>query len=186
MPWNKNPNTAPYYKSMKYASSCFPCSLHVVLKNLKSNTQIDDSIEDLLNNLQIKDGVSGLDAQAPDENAVHRLVAQPPLNGAGCSIITPTMLRNIDAESFQQQAQSMFNDYKGMVIGIGHATVIYKTATSYVHIQTSRKITNTYIETDDQINISVVPGDVNKYAVRIQGHTNKHFGGTGNFIMLLR
>ena len=185
MPWAQQNNFR--YKTMAYQQSCFPCSLHMVLRNLGRYRETNE-IEDNWNQLQTGDNRPNLNEAAPNEDDIHRNVAQTPLQGAGSRIITPAMLGpDLDQQAFNQEAQNFFNDFAGMIIGVGHATVVYKKADNrYVYVRPAPDIDNTQIEEDNQVQLDVIQGVDGSFALRIRGVNNVNFEVVGNFIMLLR
>ncbi|EPX64111.1 hypothetical protein D187_005244 [Cystobacter fuscus DSM 2262] len=72
-----------------------------------------------------------------------------------------------------------------MLIGVGHATVVYRTQNGFVHVNPSTDVNSIRVEFAQQINVQVVQGD-NDYALRVTGVGNPNFVIAGNFIALLR
>lgn len=128
------------YKEMKYNNSCFPCSLHVILSNLKYvgyRGKDETVIEDLWNEFH-KD----LNKTAPNEIEVHQYLSNTPyLFGRGV-LYTPTSFQNkAVAQNICERIRKDFLQSRksaGLIAGIGHAEVFYKNGTKgYIHFNPS-------------------------------------------------
>ncbi|NEO80991.1 hypothetical protein [Moorena sp. SIO4G3] len=139
------------------------------------------------NELQTKNGKPDLNKAAPNEDDIHRNLSQTNLKGSGCRIITPTMLgTNLNEEAFNKEAQSFFKDFRGLIIGVEHATVVYRATSSYVYVRPAPDLQNTQTEIDNQVQLEVIQGDDGSYALKVFGESNQDLSVVGNFIMLLR
>jgi hypothetical protein len=186
MSWYSTSNVR--YKTMKYNQSCFPCSLHIILKNLGKVAE-SDAIEDLWDRLQVLNGKSGLNAAAPTEDDVHRNIAQTPqLKGVGCRIISPSMLGpSLSLQILSTESASFLDQYTGMVIGIAHATVVYKLPSNrFLWVKVSPELDSTDVAEASGVRMDALSDDDGNKVVRVEGTDNEDFRIAGNFIMLLR
>lgn len=143
--WFKNENGF-YVKEMKYQNSCFPCSLHVLLANL-GREGLDERIEDLWNEFS----GNTLNTSAPNETQVATYFKDTQL-GDGVKLITPSMFSDKDVtKNFLDESidrmMNFENSPAGLVIGVEHATVIFKDARGkYYYYFTSQKIEGYFVE----------------------------------------
>ena len=105
--------------------------------------------------------------------------------GAGCRIITPSMLGDyVNRQALEQETQHYLADYSAMIIGVGHATVIYRTTTGFVHVIPSRTST-VHVEHYANLDLDVVEHQ-GQHAVRVINRANGQPIIAGTFVMLLR
>ncbi|MGX5028825.1 hypothetical protein ACWKYF_18080 [Enterobacter asburiae] len=173
------------YKNMVFQNSCFPNCLQMVLANFGSYSR-NDILENQWDTLQVAHHLPGLAAQAPNEDDVNRNLARTDLKGAGCRIITPSMLGDyVNRQALEQEAQHYLADYSAMIIGVGHATVIYRTSTGFVHVIPSPDINQVHVEHYANLDIDVVEHQ-GQHAVRVINRANGQPIIAGTFVMLLR
>jgi hypothetical protein len=158
----------------------------MVLRNLGRYGETNE-IENNWNQLQINNNRPNLNEAAPNEDDIHRNIAGTQLETSG-KIITPIFLGlDLDVPAFTQEAQNYFHKFTGMIIGVGHATVVYKKVDdSYVYVRPAPNFDDTRIQEDDQVQLEVIQGVDGSYALRVRGAHNEDFEVVGNFIMLLR
>lgn len=183
-----------HYKTMKYQQSCFPCCLHVLLANLNLVPR-DDSIEDLWERIlssetqenRTTDRDYRLNRNAPNEREVHICISrQNYLSGLSIRLITPTMLEKKFREEELNEVCQKFSRSRGMVIGIGHAHVVYRLGSDYVLLKPSPESDSTSVVFDNKIEATMIQStDKEGYALSLQGKKNQDFSIAGNFILIL-
>lgn len=117
------------YKLMKYQNSCFPCSLHTILANLGYSADGND-IEDAWNQMH----PGGLDQSAPQLMQVHQYLSDT--QEMGCchhaKLFTQQHFATLnDAATIAADVAARFINVSGpagMIAGIGHAEVFFRTA----------------------------------------------------------
>jgi len=185
--WWIDKNTGFHCKTMAYNQSCFPCSLHLVLRNLGQPIAEDDSLEQAWNQMQLNAGKKDLNAAAPDETDVHRNFGATKMLGSGI-IITPAFLAldNASDKEILDKVDSHFSSpMAGMVIGLSHAGIIFKMAKDlFVFVHVSPEKGNVDVESDSEIKFTVQQDDKSKYIV-VKGVNNAHFSVGGNFCAMI-
>lgn len=126
-----------YYKEMKYMQSCFPCSVHTNLANLGYLQPVGNEIEDLWNKFH-----GDLNKTAPNEEQIHSYLSRTPELGRKGVVYTPMHFKSReDADAVRAKIQEVFLNARGpsgLVAGIGHAEVFYKTKFGrYIHFKPS-------------------------------------------------
>ncbi len=114
------------YKTMKYQNSCFPCSVTTVLANLGYIPASGSPIEDEWDKFH-----GGLDKSAPNALQIHEYLSKTFELGKKGVVYTPLDFTTADdAEIVRQRIMADFLMAKGpvgLVAGVGHAEVFYKT-----------------------------------------------------------
>ena len=128
MPWSNQYGFN--YKNMVFQNSCFPNCLQMVLANFGTYSR-NDILENQWDALQVAHHLPGLAAQAPNEDDVNR-------------------------QALEQETQHYLADYSAMIIGVGHATVIYRTTTGFVHVIPSPDINQVHVEHYANLDLDVV------------------------------
>lgn len=179
--------TGFHCKTMSYNQSCFPCSLHLVLRNLGRTIAEDDSLEQAWNQMQLKAGKKDLDNAAPDELDVHRNFGATKMLGSGI-IISPAFLAldNASDKEILAKVDSYFSSpMAGMVIGLSHANIVFKAKDDlYVFVHVSPDESSVYVESDDKITFTVVQ-DAQSKGILVKGASNKNFVVAGNFCAII-
>lgn len=157
MPWSNQYGFN--YKNMVFQNSCFPNCLQMVLANFGTYSR-NDILENQWDALQVAHHLPGLAAQAPNEDDVNR-------------------------QALEQETQHYLADYSAMIIGVGHATVIYRTTTGFVHVIPSPDINQVHVEHYANLDLDVVEHQ-GQHAVRVINRANGQPIIAGTFVMLLR
>ncbi len=195
-------------KTMAFHFSCFPCCMQIILTNMGLYREVD-IIENNWNRMQIDRKNIGLAVEAPNEKDVTRncLTDHTLARGLG-ALHLPSSFDSVQGSLLAHS--NIFNNfftnpsYKGMIIGIAHATLIYKLSDDlYCYFCPSPN--QSCLEEDviflnkRDMKSSVVGGD-GQYAIKLsgpgntylrQGRTNKFSIGpadlvqAGNFIAIL-
>lgn len=132
-------------KSQKYKYSCFPCSLHMALVNLKYNIKMDDSVEDYFGIYYTTHYNIDLKKEGPSD------VLQ--INKAMCNYCNTNCLslnyQFLYAKLENSQQIKSINDIEKCVIiaatfdTSGHATLFIKNKEKFTYIWTSTDIKET-------------------------------------------
>jgi len=184
--WWNDLTTGFHCKTMAYSQSCFPCSLHLVLRNLGQNIAQDDSLEQAWNQMQLDANKGDLNTAAPDELDVHRNFGATPMPNSGI-IISPAFLAgNATDQEIVNKVNSYFSSPKaGMVIGVAHANIVFKMGSNkYVFVHVSPDRGSVYVESDSNITVSVVRSNQSR-AIRVNGGSNTGFVVAGNFCAII-
>jgi len=186
--WWIDTATGFHCKTMAYSKSCFPCSLHLVLRNLGQPIAEDDSLEQAWNQMQLDAGKKELNAAAPDEIDVHRNFGATRMLGSGI-IITPAFLAldNASDKEILDKVDSYFSSPKaGMVIGLSHAGIVFKMRNDlYVFVHVSPDKEYVEVQSDSKIKFTVVKDDKSKY-ILVNGVNNDQFKVAGNFCAIIK
>lgn len=185
--WWIDKATGFHCKTMAYNQSCFPCSLHLVLRNLGRTIAEDDSLEQAWNQMQIKAGQKDLNTAAPDELDVHRNFGATKMLGSGI-IISPAFLAldNASDKEILDKVESYFSSkMAGMVIGLSHAGIVFKMGSDkYVFVHVSPDEQYVEVQFDSKIVFSVGKDDTSKY-ILVNGANNDQFKVAGNFCAII-
>lgn len=181
------------YKTMAYSQSCFPCSLHVILRNMfPGSVPEDDSIERLWNTLQHQQHNQTLNQAPPNENDVHRNLPRTPqfINRINrMKFISPTSFQlNFTAQTFQHHLNVFLSDqYRAALIGDAHATVLFKVQNNiFIHFNPSPTQAGCHIARSATLDLQPVPDQhPNQFiGARFTGD-NPDFVHGGTFILLV-
>ncbi|WP_370975382.1 hypothetical protein [Enterobacter roggenkampii] len=91
----------------------------------------------------------------------------------------------VNRQALEQETQHYLADYSAMIIGVGHATVIYRTTTGFVHVIPSPDINQVHVEHYANLDLDVVEHQ-GQHAVRVINRANGQPIIAGTFVMLLR
>lgn len=181
------------YKTMRYEQSCFPCSLHVILRNMfPGGVPEDDGIERLWNTLQQDRGKPTLDQAPPNEDDVHRNLQRTPqfINRISrMKFISPTSFQmNFTTETFEHHLNVFLSDpYRAALIGDAHATVLFKVQNNiFIHFNPAPTRAGCRIARSATLDLRPVPdGQPNRFiGARFTGD-NPDFVHGGSFILLV-
>lgn len=181
------------YKEMKYENSCFPCSLHTILANLKYvgyKGKEETIIEDLWDTFH-----GDLNKSAPNEEQVHMYLSNTPFLCGRASLYTPTSFLNKEAaQAICEKIKNMFIKSRkpvGMIAGIGHAHVFYKmNKKREIHFNPSTEHETITCECVDIKDIRVLKSNqqgVKTYAIGIDYQVNDEiFTHAADFILIIQ
>ena len=185
--WWIDKNTGFHCKTMAYTQSCFPCSLHLVLRNLGQPIAEDDSLEQAWNQMQLNAGKQALDAEAPDELDVHRNFGATKMLGSGI-IISPAFLNQGDAtdkEILDKVCGYFASPRAGMVIGLSHAGIVFKMRDDlFVFVHVSKDEKGVDVQSDSEVVFEVVK-DTEGRAVRVRGKNKGRLVVAGDFCAII-
>lgn len=189
MPWQTQHSVN--FKNMAFAQSCFPCCLQIALNNLGKIGKNDD-IENAWNILQLDahPETQGLASNAPNAYDIIRNLPQTPSYAPTSSkLITPDMLGPAMTDAKALDLVSGFGNgtYKAMIIGMGHANLIYRQSqTNYVQVNVSPDINALVVQQSAGITVDVLTAvDGNSKVIQVRSAANVNFGLIGDFILLL-
>jgi hypothetical protein len=164
-------------KEMLYTYSCYPCSLHVILKNLgifkKTNSEIEESWNEKL--IQNRTDHKGLAEDGVTKDEIDEFLAHTD-QIRGKVYNSPKM--ETQKTQAQNTANSVLNDVierfiraeglAGLIIGVEHARVVYKTKSGkFIYYNPSPEIKSENVKTYTRATVNTVESDDHKFAIQI-------------------
>jgi hypothetical protein len=164
-------------------------------------TNDNAGIEDQWNKMQIGNTGKGLNTQPPNENDVHRNISNTSQIGnvSRMKILTPLVFgalnpndtRDLQSLNNTVNVHEIKNNYRGMIIGNAHATVVFKLKrNNYIHYFPSPSLSSVYISRATTIKISPAVDLPSSKIIGIlaQGFTRKgepSFTYGGDFVIMI-
>jgi hypothetical protein len=159
------------------------------------------ALEKLWDQMQRQNKRSGLNAEPPNENDVHRNLANTPQTAAvdRMKIVTPSVFTALNPKNRRDlqmlintiNVHEIHNNYQGMIIGNAHATVVFKLKRNrYIHFNPSPTLDTVQINRATIITISpAVDFEKNKiYGILARGLNSNgevSFAYGGDFVVMI-
>jgi hypothetical protein len=184
MAWQDFPQYGISVKNMIFQNSCFPCSLHMILRNLdKSRFAPSDEFETMWNTFQQESTGKSLDEMGVLTEEIEIFLDKTPMEGFTWTVFRPAD----DSQATLDQANNLLNEYEGVIIGVGHATIILKSQKGYTHYLTSKLIEEDYISPDTAVTAQLIKADAgDEVAVRFDGVNNHDFMAVGTVAAFIK